>query len=215
MTNVYCSLLVLWGIRSTCFFLYREYINWPQLHEKVIEVNKLARPLSKLFCWLMYSLFYVTLTTPFLCRLEGACTGSCRWNRFGMIAISLQTLGLLLETVADQQKMAFKSRPGNRNVWCHTGLWKYSTHPNYAGEQLFWLGSFLGGLSCYRTRTNLGMAIFGLVFISVVLSGARVSLGSKHLRKYGSDVDFLEFRKTHSMWGPIPWRKPQDRQLVL
>jgi steroid 5-alpha reductase family enzyme len=127
----------------------------------------------------------------------------------------MQALGLLLETVADQQKMTFKSQPGNRNRWCNTGLWKYSTHPNYLGEQLFWLGSFLGGLSCYLTRVNLGMAIFGLLFISIVLSGARVSLGSKHLRKYGADVEFLDFRRTHSMWGPIPWRKPQDRQLVL
>jgi steroid 5-alpha reductase family enzyme len=215
LTNIYCGLLVVWGIRSTWFFLYREYINWPQLHEKVVEVNKLARPLSKLFCWLMYSAFYVTLGTPFLCRLEGALVGNCEWKRFGLIAIGLQAFGLLLETVADQQKMIFKSQPGNRNRWCNVGLWKYSTHPNYLGESLFWLGSFLGGLSCYRTRVNLGMAIFGLFFISVVLSGARVSLGSKQLRKYGGDVEFLEFRKTHSMWGPIPWRKSQDRQLFL
>jgi steroid 5-alpha reductase family enzyme len=215
LTNVYCGLLVLWCARATWFFLYREYINWPQLHEKVIEVNKLSRPASKLFCWTVYTLFYVAMTTPFLCRLEGARLGSCTWKSFGIGAICLQAFGLTLETVADQQKMNFKSQPGNRNRWCNVGLWKYSTHPNYLGEQLFWVGSFLGGLSCYRTKQNLGVAVFGLLFISIVLSGARVSLGSKHLRKYGADVDFLDFTRTHSMWGPIPWRKPQDRQLYL
>lgn len=160
-------------------------------------------------------MFYATLTIPFLCRLQGAYLGSCTWKRFGIVAIGIQVIGLLLETVADQQKMAFKSQPGNRSRWCNVGLWKYSTNPNYLGEQLFWVGSFLGGLSCYRTRLNLFLAVFGLLFISIVLSGARVSLGSKHLRKYGADIEFLEFRKTHSMWGPIPWRKAQDRQLYL
>jgi steroid 5-alpha reductase family enzyme len=185
------------------------------LHEKVVEVDKLAGTASKIFCWLVYSIFYTTMSTPFLCRLEAGMKGGGTWKRFGFTAIGLQASGLLLEAVADHQKMVFKSQPGNRNQWCNVGLWRYSTHPNYLGEQLFWLGAFLGALSCYRTRLEWTMSILGLLFISVVLRGARSSLGSKHRRKYGNNVEFLKFRQTHSMWGPVPWKKSQDLQLAL
>lgn len=215
LTNIQSGLVAIWGVRSAWFFWYREYVNWPQLHEKVVEVDRLARTASKIFCWLVYSIFYTTMSTPFLCRLEAGMKGGGAWKRFGFIAIGLQAYGLLLEAVADHQKMVFKSQPGNRNQWCNVGLWKYSTHPNYLGEQLFWLGAFLGGLSCYRTRLEWTMSILGLLFISVVLRGARSSLGSKHRRKYGNNVEFLKFRQTHSMWGPVPWKKSQDLQLAL
>lgn len=155
------------------------------------------------------------MTMPCLTRMEAALSGAGAWKRFGFMALALQAYGLLLETIADHQKMAFKSQPGNRHRWCNVGLWKYSTHPNYLGEQLFMLGAFLGSLSCYRTPLDWTMAIFGILFISVVLHGACVSLGSKHRRKYGNNVEFLEFRQTHSLWGPIFWEKSQDRQLAL
>lgn len=218
LTNVHSGLAILWCVRSTWFFLYREYVNWPQLHNKIVEVDKLARPSSKIFCWLVYSLCYVTMTTPFLCRMEvAAASGGAhgRWKRFGFMSLGLQTYGLLLETIADHQKMVFKSQPGNRHQWCNVGLWKYSTHPNYFGEIMFWMGAFLGGVACYQTPQDWIMAVLGMVFISIVLRGARASLDSKHRRKYGTNVEFLDFYRSHSWWGPIPWNTSQNRQLAL
>lgn len=216
LTNIQSGLTVIWGIRSATFFWYREYVSWPQLHEKVIEVNKMAGIPSKICCWLVYSFCYATMTVPCLTRMEAALSGAgTTWKRFGFMAIGLQAYGLLLETIADHQKLVFKSQPGNRHRWCNVGLWKYSTHPNYLGEELFWLGTFLGSLSCYGTPLEWIMAIFGIFFISIVLRGACVSLGSKHWRKYGNNVEFIEFRRTHSIWGPMFWKTSQDRQLAL
>jgi hypothetical protein len=39
LTAVHSGLTILWGVRSATFFLYREYVNWPLLHDKVVEVN--------------------------------------------------------------------------------------------------------------------------------------------------------------------------------
>lgn len=43
-------------------------------------------------------------------------------------------VGLIVEAMADQQKLVFKGSAENRGKWCDIGLWKYSRHPNYFGE---------------------------------------------------------------------------------
>jgi len=210
LTSVHSGLVVAWGIRGALFFMHREFISWPELHDKVVAVNKNARFNAKLFCWVVFSLFYVSMITPCLCRLGSPQTS---WSMFGKGAIGLQACGLLLESVADIQKSSFKSRlPENRYLWCHEGLWKYSTHPNYLGELMFWCGTFAGGLSCYHTITHWIGATVGFMFIIAVMRGAIQSLGAKHLRKYGTNVDFLEFRRTHSVLGPFHLTPhPKDR----
>lgn len=43
------------------------------------------------------------------------------------------------ESVADRQLQRFRTTPGNENLVCRTGLWRYSRHPNYFFEWLHWL----------------------------------------------------------------------------
>ena len=41
----------------------------------------------------------------------------------------------------------FRSRPENKGKTMNRSLWKYSRHPNYLGEVLFWWGLYLMTLS--------------------------------------------------------------------
>jgi steroid 5-alpha reductase family enzyme len=203
LTALHSVLTVLWGIRSASFFLYREYVSWPQLHDKVVEVNQMARLSSKFFCWLIYSFFYAAMASPCLFRLKA----QTRWGVFGKIALGLQGTGLLLESLADYQKSAFKSLPGNRNRWCNVGLFTFSAFPNYLGEIVFWYGTFLAGIATYEKPQQWTMATTGLLFISIVIRGAVSSLGAKQLRKYGGMAEYAEFRRTHTILGPNPFIK--------
>ena len=201
LTTVHSGLTILWGIRSAAFFLYREYVNWPQLHNKVVEVNKLAGLNSKVFCWLVYSLCYATMASPCLYRLQSGKS----WDLFGKIALGIQATGLLLEAVADYQKSTFKSLTGNRNQWCNVGLFRYSTFPNYLGELLFWYGNFLAGMASFQKPREWTLSILGVLFITFVVRGAMHSLGTKQMRRYGStNPGFVNFVRTHTIVGPVP-----------
>jgi len=203
LTTLHSVLTVVWAIRSASFFLYREYVNWPQLHDKVVEVNQMAKLSSKFFCWLVYSFFYAAMASPCLLRLKSQAS----WGVFGKIALGLQGTGLVLESVADYQKSTFKALPGNRNQWCNVGLFKFSSFPNYLGEITFWYGTYLAGLASYEKPQEWIMATIGILFISIVIRGAVSSLGAKQFRKYGNSAEYLEFRRTHTVVGPIPFQK--------
>ena len=125
------------------------------------------------------------------------------WGIVGKTGIVLQSIGLLIETIADAQKAKFKGKDGNRYLWCNVGLWNFSTHPNYLGEVMFWVGTYLGGISCCNAIMQYTICTVGLIFILMVMKGAIDSLSSKHRRKWGRDHEWLEFKRTHSIMGPI------------
>ena len=54
---------------------------------------------------------------------------------------------VLLEHLADEQMRDFRSKPENKGKTMNRLLWKYSRHPNYLGEVLFWWGLYLMTLS--------------------------------------------------------------------
>ena len=201
-TVIHSSLMALWGIRILIFLLWREYISWPALHSKVVELqSKMDTPyLSKVLCWLVYSFLYVAMMTPCWSRLEQNCNGGC-WGIVGYAGLLLQVVGLVLETVADWQKSHFKQQYLNRHAWCHVGVWEWSTYPNYLGEGIFWWGTYLAhgfGYSLWHTL----LATIGVIFITLVLKGSTKSLARKHLEKYGDQQEFCVFHQTHHIWGP-------------
>ena len=67
-----------------------------------------------------------------------------------VLVLSFVALGVLLENLADRQLREFRRRKQRSRdlrfaVLAH-GLWKYSRHPNYLGEMMFWWGLFFAGL---------------------------------------------------------------------
>lgn len=47
--------------------------------------------------------------------------------------------GIVGEALADEQLRRFKGDPRNAGRVCNTGLWRYSRHPNFFFECVFWL----------------------------------------------------------------------------
>ena len=62
-----------------------------------------------------------------------------------MQAISI--CAVILQIIADKQMRDFKKNILNKNKIMNLGLWKYSRHPNYLGEVMFWIGLYVIALS--------------------------------------------------------------------
>ena len=68
-------------------------------------------------------------------------------NIYLFLASIFTIVAVILETISDKQMRDFKSNPLNKDKTMKYGLWRYSRHPNYLGESMFWLGIYFMGLS--------------------------------------------------------------------
>ncbi len=121
------------------------------------------------------------------------------------VGIALWGIGFALEAVADAQKSAFK-RSG-RLGFMRTGVWAWSRHPNYFGEALLWWGAFACAVPALAGWAWL--SVLGPVFITALLlfvSGVPL-LEKAADAKYGSDADYVSYKKRTSVFVPLPPRR--------
>jgi steroid 5-alpha reductase family enzyme len=83
----------------------------------------------------------------------------------GVITVAglcIALLGLIYETIGDLQLRAFIKTKQKGQIMTQ-GLWKYSRHPNYFGESVFWLGA-----SCVAAQVS-PLAFISWIVITVLL----------------------------------------------
>jgi steroid 5-alpha reductase family enzyme len=85
---------------------------------------------------------------------------------------------VLIEMTADIQLRMFQKLNKNKAEYINHGLWRYSRHPNYFGEVLFWWGLFLFALaadsSYYWTAVGPLAITFLFTFISIPMMEKRM-----------------------------------------
>jgi steroid 5-alpha reductase family enzyme len=101
------------------------------------------------------------------------------------VLLALIFLGVLLENVADQQLKEFRQQKKRsrelRFAVLSTGLWKYSRHPNYLGELIFWWGLFFFG---YNHSAPIWCAL-GPLFITLMMIFGSIPMSEERMfRKY-------------------------------
>lgn len=60
---------------------------------------------------------------------------------------AVAAFGALFETIADWQMARFKATRTAQDQVMDRGLWRYSRHPNYFGEAVFWWGIWIASAS--------------------------------------------------------------------
>ena len=107
------------------------------------------------------------------------------------LAVAVALGATAIEAVADLQLRGFARDPNHRGRIADTGLWRYSRHPNYLGEILFWWGIWLFALAAapgwwWTVVGPLAMVVL-FVFVSVPLmdkrSLARRPAYEEHMRR--------------------------------
>ncbi len=90
------------------------------------------------------------------------------------LAVVIGVAAIGFEWIADRQLHAFVSGPREPGETLRSGLWRYSRHPNYLGEILFWWSLFVFGLAAdpawARWAILAPLAMTGMfLFVSIPL----------------------------------------------
>ena len=86
--------------------------------------------------------------------------------------------------------LAFKADEKNAYITMNKGLWKYSRHPNYLGEILFWFGLF--GFSLSQSFDNFWLIICPLSMLAMFIFASIPMMDNRSLERR---PDYEEYTK--------------------
>jgi steroid 5-alpha reductase family enzyme len=210
----------LWGLRLGSFLLYRVIVRGQDNRFDNIRTN-----LWYFFgFWVSQMIWVWTVSLPvtFLNSM-GIDAPLNFWDYFGWTlwvcsftlyfakiapnVHSVQGVGFILQFVADQSKYAFNSNPENKGKLLNTGVWRYSRHPNYAGEIMMWLGIFLSAQVPFEFNTNWGyVSVLSPLFTFAILmlfSGTPLA-EDRYDKRFGRADFYLEYKNSTSPLIPLP-----------
>lgn len=184
------SLILLWALRLGTFLVIR--IAAQKKDKRFDEIRDSL--FSFFFFWVSQAVLVWVLLFPFFFATVSSSTF------FNIAGIALLLIGLVIETVADIQKFRHKKKSKN---FISTGLWKYSRHPNYFGEILFWIGVYLALLPTLSFVPAIVSVASPLAIIFILLFVTGVPPLEQHGRKKWGAA-YKEYQKKTSML--IPWK---------
>ena len=122
-----------------------------------------------------------------------------------MLCLAGAAIGLWIASRADTQLDRFMRENASRlqageapRPILNTGLWHYSRHPNYFGEQLFWWSIAGLGVVCGQP-----WVIVGTFFNSCILARVTVMTERRMVAVPSRAEAFRDYQKTTSVW--LPW----------
>ena len=211
------ALVWFWSLRLTHSYFRRE--EWLVGHSEDWRYSDMRKDLGGHWWWISFFAVYfiqqlmlVGLCLPmfgvFFARFYGA--AALPWSHAWDTPAALMCLvGVLIAFVADTQLYEFvtanKRRVANgasRVLVLETGLWRYSRHPNHFGEQLWWWGVALLGISAVPQQ--LGWVAMGTLFNSALMLKVTWLVEARMVKDSARAAAFQAYARRTSMWLPCP-----------
>ena len=186
---IQAALFVAYGIRLSGFLLVRELktASYKKTFQEVSGDGK-KMPFFVLFTiWISVTVLYVAQVSPMLFRYDNGASDLV----LPLIGIVISILGLVLESVADNQKSAQKKvRP---DMVAIEGLYKLCRCPNYLGEIIFWTGVFIAGITAYATVGQWITSILAYVCIVYIMFNGAQRLEKRQMGRYGENEEYNNY----------------------
>ena len=186
---IQAALFVAYGVRLSGFLLVREIksASYKKTFQEVSGDGK-KMPFFVLFTiWISVTVLYVAQVSPMLFRYDNGASDLV----LPLIGIVISILGLVLESVADNQKSAQKKvRP---DMVATEGLYKLCRCPNYLGEIIFWTGVFIAGITAYATVGQWITAILAYVCIVYIMFNGAQRLEKRQMGRYGENEEYNNY----------------------
>ncbi len=105
-----------------------------------------------------------------------------------------------IQAIADRQMDNFKRDAHDKSKYIDSGLWRYSRHPNYFGEVLFWWGIWIIQMGFIP---QLWITLIGPVSMTLLFLFISIPMMENHIA--ASKPGYITYRKKVSML--IPWMR--------
>ncbi len=130
-----------WGIRLT----YNWWKNWTGFskqdwrYDLLREKNPKLYPITNLF-----GIHMIPTVVVFLQLINAfQILNNTSVNTIFLIGLALSLIAPVIQFISDKQMYDFRASNKNKSKVINTGLWRYTRHPNYFGELLFWVGIYV------------------------------------------------------------------------
>mmetsp|Transcript_6007 Transcript_6007/g.18876 ORF Transcript_6007/g.18876 Transcript_6007/m.18876 type:complete len:279 (+) Transcript_6007:86-922(+) len=151
-----------------------------------------------LAAWTIQALWVVVVELPVLLLARDEDAGLSVRDGLGL---ALWLAGFVLELVADTQKFAFRCE--HPDAFVHTGVWRFSRHPNFAGEIAAWVG-----LAIVASPTTYAAWLSPAFTALLLTKGTGIPPLEKAAQaRYGGDPAFVHYTAHTSVllpWFPAP-----------
>lgn len=187
---VQMALFIAYGARLSGFLLVREFKNisfkkTDVAKDTLAKNNEKKMPIFVLVTiWICVAVLYVAQVSPMLFRY----TNGSEDVILPVIGFAVSVFGLILESIADNQKSAQKKvRP---EMVATQGLYKIVRCPNYLGEIIFWTGIFISGITTYATVGQWITAILAYICIVYIMFNGAQRLEKRQMERYGNNEEY-------------------------
>ncbi|XP_057717828.1 uncharacterized protein C594.04c-like [Arachis stenosperma] len=194
-----------WSMRLLHNYLRRENWQWGQREDW--RFTEMARQYGTHWWWasflaiyLPHQIFLIALSLPMYVVHSSVDQPLTMWD---MVALLLCVSGIAIAYLADTQLHNFvKLREGGEAVVpvLETGLWYYSRHPNYFGEQVWWWGVFV-----FAWSMGHGWTFVGAFTNSMCLAYVTKLVEDRMLKQGYRTEAYTLYQRTTSVW--VPWFK--------
>lgn len=192
--SILITLTILWAIRLTVHLNERyrrvgkdrRYLDMSQTWGKFWPIHgffKVFLLQSTIACFVILPVLLLILSPAYSIPM------------ISYLGVLIAALGLVLESVADYQLKLFKLKK-SQDPFMRDGVWKYSRHPNYVGEVVFWWGIWICCLPYIPYWTVLSPLMMYLLIRYI--SG--VPLLENHWKK---NPDFRSYEKEVPIFWPF------------
>ena len=190
---VEAALFLAYGIRLSGFLLVRELKNasfkkTDVAKDTLAKNNEKKMPVFVLATiWVSVAVLYTAQVSPMLFRYSNAATDVV----LPVIGFAVSIFGLILESIADNQKSAQKKE--NPDMVATKGLYRIVRCPNYLGEIIFWTGVFVSGISAYATVGQWITAILAYICIVFIMFNGAQRLEKRQMARYGDNKEYNDY----------------------
>jgi steroid 5-alpha reductase family enzyme len=188
-------LVAAWALRLSIYITWRNHGHGEDRRYQAIRArnqpNFEFRSLYLVF--LLQAVLAFVIAMPLLPALNGANDA----NLVTWLGMAVAASGLLFETVGDAQMARFKADPASAGQVMDRGLWRYTRHPNYFGESVFWWGVWIASASLGGAWTVFSPLLMSFLLLRV--SGVPLLEADLTQRRPA----YAEYLRTTSSF--VPW----------